>query len=99
MLKLGDRLLDKIDEGITTCRFGVVILSPAFFAKQWPKRELSGLAAREDAEDRTIILPVRVNLDQAELTKYSSTLAAILGVDWSAGLDAVVGQIVAVIGP
>ena len=78
-MKIGDRLLDKIDEGITTSRFGVVILSPAFFNKKWTKRELSGLAAREDAEDRPLILPVRHDISQEELAKRSALLAAILG--------------------
>jgi hypothetical protein len=97
-LKLGDRLLEKIDEGINTCRFGVVILSPRFFEKQWPKRELAGLAAREDAEDRPFILPVRVNLTQAELARHSALLAAVLGVEWSRGIDEVIRQIVDVVG-
>lgn len=35
-LKVGDSLRQKIDEGLTRARFGIVILSPAFFAKKWP---------------------------------------------------------------
>jgi hypothetical protein len=98
-LKLGDRLLDKIDDGIAKCRFGVVILSARFFDKKWTKRELAGLAAREDGEDRPFILPVRVDIDQAALAALSPTLAAILGALWSHGLDSVVKAIVDVIGP
>jgi hypothetical protein len=98
-LKLGDRLLDKIDEGIASARFGVVILSARFFEKKWTRRELSGLAAREDAQDRPLILPVRVGLDQKELAKASPLLAAILGADWNEGLEAVIAKIVDVVGP
>lgn len=79
-LRLGDRLLDKIDRGLAGCRFGVVILSPDFFRKNWPRRELAGLAAREDAEDRKIILPVWHNIEQKEIARLSPTLAAALGV-------------------
>ena len=71
-ITIGDRLLDKIDRGITSCRFGVVILSPSFFQKKWPRRELSGLAAREDAEDRKLILPIRFGLTPDEITKESA---------------------------
>ena len=39
-LQLGDSLSEKIDDGLAGSRFGVVILSPSFFGKQWPKREL-----------------------------------------------------------
>jgi hypothetical protein len=48
-LTVGDSLSEKIDEGLSQSRFGAVILSPAFFAKHWPKKELSGLRDRADA--------------------------------------------------
>jgi TIR domain len=37
-LALGDSLRRNIDRGLSESRFGVVILSPAFFAKEWPSR-------------------------------------------------------------
>jgi hypothetical protein len=46
-LRVGDSLREKIDEGLAESRFGVVILSPAFFSKKWPKKELNGLFAKE----------------------------------------------------
>jgi hypothetical protein len=45
---LGDSLSGKIDDGLAQSRFGVVILSPAFLTKHWPKKELSVLRAREE---------------------------------------------------
>src|ERR1700730_8724144 len=36
-LKVGDSLRQKIDEGLTKSRFGVVVFSPSFFEKNWPK--------------------------------------------------------------
>ena len=33
-LKLGDSLRKKIDFGLANCRYGVVVLSKAFFAKE-----------------------------------------------------------------
>jgi hypothetical protein len=91
-LRLGDRLLDKIDRGLSGCRFGVVILSPDFFKKNWPRRELAGLAAREDAEDRKIILPVWHNIGQKDIAALSPTLAAALGVS-SGDLSRVINEI------
>ncbi len=32
-LKVGDSLRESIDKGLSKCRFGIVILSPAFFNK------------------------------------------------------------------
>jgi TIR domain len=43
-LKLGDSLRQSIDRGLAQSRYGVVILSPNFFEKQWPQRELNGLS-------------------------------------------------------
>jgi hypothetical protein len=56
-LTVGDSLIEKIDEGLSSSRFGAVVLSPAFFGKHWPRRELSGLRAREES-DRKTILPI-----------------------------------------
>ena len=42
-LRLGDSLRRKIDEGIRSSRFGIVVLSKTFFAKGWTNHELDGL--------------------------------------------------------
>jgi hypothetical protein len=46
-LTLGDSLRRKIDHGLARSRYGAVILSPHFFAKEWPQRELDGLTTKE----------------------------------------------------
>ena len=47
-LTLGDSLRRKIDHGLASSRFGLVILSKAFFSKEWPQKELDSLVAKED---------------------------------------------------
>ena len=42
-LKIGDSLRRKIDRGLAASRFGVVVLSQAFFGRRWPEYELDGL--------------------------------------------------------
>ncbi len=59
-LSLGDSLRRSIDNGLARSRYGVVILSPDFFAKTWPQRELDGLVAREAKQK--IVLPVWHNV-------------------------------------
>ncbi len=39
-LKVGDSIFGKVDEGLRSCRFGVVVLSASFFSKRWPQNEL-----------------------------------------------------------
>lgn len=36
-LTVGDSLRRSIDRGLRSSRFGVVILSPSFLAKRWPR--------------------------------------------------------------
>jgi hypothetical protein len=97
-LKIGDSLSRQIDAALARSRFGVVVLSPAFFAKEWPQRELAGLAARELATGAKVILPVWHNVDHEFIAQRSPTLADRLGVLTSAGIDKVTREVAEVLG-
>ncbi len=75
VLRMGDSLRRKIDEGLARCRYGVVILSPRFLGKDWPQRELDGLVAKETASGEKAILPIWHELDRETVLQYSPTLA------------------------
>jgi hypothetical protein len=98
-LKLGDSLRRSIDIGLSRSRFGVVILSKNFFAKQWPQRELDGLVARETIHGHRIILPVWHEITREEICRYSPPLADIVAVSSSFGIDHVVTAIKEVVRP
>jgi hypothetical protein len=91
-LKLGDSLREKIDYGLRYSKFGIVVLSPYFFSKDWPKKELDGLVALE-VDGRKVILPVWHNLTRDDVARYSPILAGRLAVSTSTGLDNVVREI------
>jgi uncharacterized protein DUF1883/TIR domain-containing protein len=74
-LRIGDSLRRKIDAGIARSRFGVVVLSHAFFAKGWPQYELDGLVVREMNDQRQIILPLWHNISKDEIIAKSPSLA------------------------
>lgn len=63
-LTLGDSLRQKIDEGLVASRYAVVVLSNAFFAKDWPRKELDGLNALE-VDGRKVILPIWHEVSQS----------------------------------
>ncbi len=46
-LEIGDSLSRAIDHGLSHCRFGLVVISPAFLQKPWPEYELRGLVAKQ----------------------------------------------------
>ncbi|MGH2363774.1 MAG: toll/interleukin-1 receptor domain-containing protein [Chloroflexota bacterium] len=99
VLTLGDSLREKIDDGLAKCRFGIVILSPRFFAKSWPRRELNGLADREVAGGSKVLLPVWHDIDHDGVASHSPPLADKLAVSTTDGLDQVVQQILEVVRP
>jgi hypothetical protein len=92
-LTVGDSLSRQIDAALARSRFGVVILSPAFFAKEWPQRELSGLAARELASGSKVILPVWHEVDHVYIAERSPTLADRLGARTTAGVKRVADEL------
>ncbi len=73
-LRVGDSLRQSIDRGLVNSRYGIVVLSPAFFAKNWPQYELNGLTARE-MRGRKVILPVWHKVTRDDILKFSPTLA------------------------
>lgn len=73
-LKIGDSLRRSIDRGLARSRFGIVVLLPSFFAKQWPQYELDGLVTKEMIGDK-VILPLWHKVSKDEVMKYSPSLA------------------------
>ena len=73
-IKLGQSLRRKIDEGIRSSRFSVVVLSPAFFAKGWTNHELDGLVSRTVAGEQTM-LPIWHEVSPDDVRGYSASLA------------------------
>lgn len=92
-LTIGDSLREKIDEGLAHCRFGVVLLSPRFFAKDWPRRELDGMVAREDASGGKVILPIWHRVTKLQVTRFSPILAMRLAENTKNGIPALVRSI------
>jgi hypothetical protein len=97
-LKLGDSLRRKIDEGLATCRHGVIVLSHAFFAKHYTRRELDGLAQRE-VEGEKVILPVWFDVNEHDVRTVSPTLADRIAVRWADGIHVVAAKIMEVVRP
>jgi predicted RNA-binding protein YlqC (UPF0109 family) len=92
-LTLGDSLSRSIDQGISKSRYGIVILSPSFFAKQWPRRELDSLASLEMSGEEKKILPIWHKIDQKGISEFSPALADKLGISTTKGLGTVIKEI------
>ncbi|MCB0736763.1 MAG: TIR domain-containing protein [Bacteroidetes bacterium] len=79
-LRVGDSLRRSIDNGLRNSRYGIVVLSEAFFNKEWPQRELDGLFARE-VNGEKVILPIWHKISKNEVMKYSPIIADLLALN------------------
>jgi hypothetical protein len=97
-LRIGDSLRRSVDKGLAKCRYGIIILSPAFFAKEWPQKELDGLVVRERLS-QGIILPVWLNVSVEDVAKYSLPLADRVAAKASEGFERVVDKLLDILRP
>ncbi len=93
VLTIGDSLRRRIDDGLGRCRFGIVILSPKFFSKDWPQRELDGLVARENASGQKAILPVWHRITKSQVANFSPMLADRLAGNSKEGIPSLVRRL------
>jgi hypothetical protein len=92
-LTVGDSLRRSIDLGLASSRFGVAVLSPAFFGKQWAQAELDGLTQRQRAGAK-VILPVWHGVEREDVARYSLTLADLVAVSSREGVARVAAKLV-----
>lgn len=96
-LRIGHSLRRKIDDGIRSSRFGVVVLSKPFFAKGWTNHELDGLVTRTVAGEQTL-LPIWHELSADEVRGYSPSLADKIALDTSShSIEVIAAQIADVV--
>jgi hypothetical protein len=97
-LKLGDSLRESIEAGLSRSRYGIVVFSPAFLSRNWPKAELNGLFGRE-MEGGKVILPVWHNISSAEMRAAMPIQADKVAIKSSEGIEAVVNALIAIVRP
>ncbi|MCW3128830.1 MAG: toll/interleukin-1 receptor domain-containing protein [Methanophagales archaeon] len=95
-LKIGDRLLEKIDEGLAHSSFGVVILSKNFFQKKWTKLEIDGLVATEGKRGSKI-LPVWHGVSEDDVKNFSPILAGRVAGNTESGIEKLADRLYEVI--
>ena len=93
-LGLGDSLNEKINEGLSRSRYGVVVISPTFFRKHWTQVEMNGFVARQTTGER-VILPIWHRITKNEIIEDAPPLADIIALNSSTqSMEEIVGEIV-----
>ena len=77
-LRIGDNLVAKLNAGIRDSRFGILIFSKSFFAKQWTIHELNMLERLWVTENH-MLFPVWHRITVEEIWAYRAWLANIIG--------------------
>ena len=95
-LTVGDSLTQSISKGLAKSRYGIVVLSHQFFAKEWPQKELGGLVARE-RDGEKVILPIWLDVDLEEVANYSPPLADRVAAKAKDGMEKVVTELLKVL--
>lgn len=97
-LRIGDSLRRKIDHGIATSRFAVVVMSRDFFAKNWTNYELDGIVTRSVSGEQNL-LPIWHNVTRDEVAASSPSLADKVALSTATfTIEGIAEQIAGVIG-
>ena len=92
-LGIGDSIEKTIQKGLNRSRYGIVIFSPTYLAKNWTIREFYTLLAKE-IEEHKVILPVLYNVSLDDLKNKDLVMADRFAVNADRGIDFVVQRLV-----
>lgn len=82
-LRYGLSLRQQIDKGILNSRRGVVVISHAFFSKDWPQTEFDGMMSIQMDDGTPFVFPIWHDIGKADVAKRSPTLAGIFAASTS----------------
>jgi len=91
-LKPGDSVRRAIEHGIRDSSAGLVVLSPRFFDREWPQRELDALVSLEISGKKRVI-PIWLDLDHQSVSDFSPLLADRKAIIATSDIEALANQI------
>jgi RES domain-containing protein len=74
MIKWGDSVTDKVNDGLKKCRYVIVVLSKNFLRKSWPRKEMNAALNIEATLGKVKVLPLLCG-DEEERELIKSELA------------------------
>lgn len=90
-LKVGDSLIEKINAGITSQDYLIIVLSETSVRSQWVMRELNAALMRELKERRVVVLPILIEDCDIPPLLSDKVYADFRG-DYSLGLNRLLGR-------
>jgi len=80
-IKVGQSIRQEIEAGIANCCFGIVVISPNFFRKQWTQAELDALFGKRMDSGKDLVLPIWHHVSKDEVSRQSPLLSGILALN------------------
>jgi len=82
-IKLGDSIPEKINEGLTNTKYGIIVISKSFLQKKyWTEKEMSTLQTIEEITKEPHILPIWYNVTKLDILKENPTLASLKAIEY-----------------
>ncbi|RJP26848.1 MAG: toll/interleukin-1 receptor domain-containing protein [Candidatus Abyssobacteria bacterium SURF_5] len=94
VLQVGDSISRAIEQGLRHSHWGIVVLSPHYFRKKWPKAELAALRQKGNSQE-DVILPIFHNITPEEIRGKDILLADIKALPSYIGVPEIARQITA----
>jgi len=92
-LKVGDKLLDSIEDGLSASRSGVLVLSDHYLAKKWTTYEMD-IFIRQHIEGDKKILPIWLGVNKAEVEERHIGLSGIVAITETDPTNRVVSKLI-----
>ena len=92
VLMVGDNYRHSIEHGLKNSKFGIVIVSPNFIKKEWPRIEFNAMIARA-RRNEIKILPVWHNITEEEINQHIPALAEFIGIKSEKNIGTIVHEL------
>lgn len=92
----GDKITEKINQGISKSKFVIVLLTSNFLEKNWTMTELGSALHSENTSGNKIVLPILVASGKEIFKKYP-LLRDKLYIDWRIGTEAIADKLLALL--
>jgi TIR domain len=92
-LSIGDNLLDSIEKGLNSSKYGILVISPRYLEKGWTNYEMD-ILLRQVIEQRKKILPIWFKATKEQVEARHSGLAGIVAITDISDISAVISKLV-----
>lgn len=100
-INVGDPIVSTIEKGIGTSRFAILLISPEYMSKPYPKAELDVLLKRQiESRGGFAVLPILIgHVTQSQLEHFSPVVARLRNLSTESPILALVREILRVVEP